>query len=76
MTDLPPHDAILVVVDRYTKMAHYVPCTKDITAEQLATFYIDRIFRHHGMSEHIISDRGTQFNSLFWQSFLQQLIEH
>jgi hypothetical protein len=76
MTDLPPcdgYDAILVVVDRYTKMAHYVPCTKDITAEKLATLYIDRIFRHHGMPEHIISDRGTQFNSAFWVSFLKQL---
>ena len=44
MTDLPPckgFDAIMVVVDRFTKMAHYIPCTKDIDAEGMATLYID-----------------------------------
>ena len=54
-------------------MAHYVPCKKDITAEQLANLYVDRIYCHHGMPEHIISDRGPQFKSAFWESFLKNL---
>ena len=54
-------------------MAHYVPCNKDITAEQLALLYINRVFRHHGMPEVVISDWGTQFTSEFWQTFLSTL---
>ena len=68
MTDLPPcqnYDSIMVVVDRFTKMAHYVPCTKDVTSEQVASLFIDWMYRHHGLPEHIISDRGAQFKSEF-----------
>ena len=76
ITDLPPcegFDAIMVVVDRYTKMAHFIPCRKDITAVGTAKLYIDRVFWHHGIPETILSDRGTQFNSDFWKSFWRSL---
>ena len=68
MTDLPlceGFDAIMVVVDRYTKMAHYIPTTKDVTAEDVALLYINRVYRHHGMPDHIITDKGVQFKSAF-----------
>jgi hypothetical protein len=58
----------MVVVDRFTKMAHFVPC-KDMTSEQTARLYIDQIVRHHGIPEDIISDRGPQFKSEFWKEF-------
>ena len=76
MTDLPPcqnYDSIMVVVDRFTKMAHYVPCTKDVTSEQVASLFIDWVYRHHGLPEHMISDRGAQFKSEFWHSFFDNL---
>ena len=66
------HDAILVVVDHLTKMAHAVPCTKAITAKQTAKIFIQTVFRHHGMPRAIVSDRGTQFISQFWQSLFNQ----
>jgi len=76
MTDLPPclgYNAIMVVVDRFTKMAHYMPCTKDVTAEDVAMLFVQNVYRLHGMPEHVISDRGPQFKSAFWSSFFKQL---
>ncbi|RZK33783.1 MAG: hypothetical protein EOO61_14690, partial [Hymenobacter sp.] len=76
MTDLPPcqeYDAIMVVVDRFTKMAHFMPCTKSITAEQTALLYQSVVFRQHGLPENIITDRGPQFDSEFWRSLWSSL---
>ena len=72
MTDLPEcqrFDAIMVVVDRFTKMAHFTPCTKTITSEQCVDMFIDRVVRHHGIPENIITDRGAVFDSKFWKTF-------
>ena len=63
----------MVVVDRFTKMAHFIPCETGITAERTAELYIDRVFRHHGIPESIISDRGVQFSSDFWRSLWERL---
>src|SRR5437868_11784352 len=51
ITDLPKsggHDAILVVVDRLTKMSHFIPCRKDINAKQFEIVFLKEIFRLHG----------------------------
>lgn len=63
----------MVVVDCYTKMAHFILCQKDITAVGAARLYIDQVFRHHSIPETILSDRSTQFDSNFWKSFWQTL---
>lgn len=80
ITDLPlceKQDTILVVVDRHTKMAHFTPCTKDITSRDTATLYIDRVFRYHGIPDEIISDRDVCFVSEFWKSFWERLcVQH
>jgi len=55
------YDSILVVVDRFTKMAHFVPTTEKTTAEGLARLFRDNVWRLHGLPESIISDRGPQF---------------
>lgn len=76
ITDLPvcqDFDSIMVVVDRFTKMAHMTSCKKAITAEQTAKLFIDRVARHHGTPEEIISDRGSQFSSEFWTEFWSML---
>lgn len=60
ITELPQcegFDTIMVVVDRHTKMAHFTPCSKEIDSEQTAKLYIDRVFRHHGTPDTLISDR-------------------
>lgn len=67
------HDAIYVVLDRLTKMAHFIPCTKDIDARETAQLYIDNVYRLHGAPVEIISDRDKLFRSTFWQR-LQELL--
>lgn len=69
MTDLPlceGYNSIMVVVDKFTKMAHFIPCTGTITSEQTAKLYFDRVMRHHGLPKIIITDRGRQFDCDFW----------
>jgi len=55
------YDSILVVVDRFTKMAHFVPTTEKTTSEGLARLFRDNVWRLHGLPKSIISDRGPQF---------------
>ena len=58
-------NSILVVVDRLTKMAHYIPTHETATSEQVARLYLYNIYRLHGLPDSIVSDRGTQFISGF-----------
>lgn len=76
IVDLPPssrngavYDSILVVVDRYTKMARYIPCNKTCTAERLASLFYDEIICRYGVPNGIVSDRGSVFTSAYWSSF-------
>jgi transposase InsO family protein len=75
VTDLPPskrrgkaYDSILVVVDRYTKMARYIPVLKTIDAPTLADVFVSKILRHYGVPQSIVTDRGTVFTAKFWAS--------
>ena len=57
------YDSILVVVDWFTKMAHFVPTTKKTTAEGLAQLFRDNMWKLHRLSKSIILDRGPQFTA-------------
>lgn len=67
------NDAILVIVDHFTKMAHAIPCRKATTAAETAQYFIDTVFRLHGLPSAIISDRGSQFASTFWHTLFTKL---
>ena len=76
VTDLPPslridianpYTGILVVVDRLTKMAIYLPCRKDIDSPELARLFFEHVLCQHGLPDNIITDRGGQFYSRFWK---------
>ena len=55
------YDAILVVCDHLTKMAHFIPTTEKTSVAGLAWLFRDNIWKLHGLPESIISDRGAQF---------------
>ena len=55
------YDSILVVVDRLTKMAHFIPTIEKMTAGGLARLFRDNVWKLYGLPESIISDRGPQF---------------
>ncbi len=68
VTDLPSsfyrgivYDAILVVVDRYSKMVQFVSCNKETTAEELAEIMESKIIKYFGMFKSCVSDRGSLF---------------
>ncbi|GBG72695.1 hypothetical protein CBR_g12263 [Chara braunii] len=61
------HDVIMVVVDRFTKCAHFVPCRYAICAREVADIVFDRVVRDHGLPPSIISDRDPRFTSRFWR---------
>lgn len=67
------HDAIVVFVDRMSKMVHAVPTTKTVSAEQLADIFINTVFLHHGLPKTIVSDRDPRFTSDFWQCIFRRL---
>ena len=76
ITDLPlvdSMDSILVVVDRFTKMAHFLPCSKTLNSTALADLFVKEIFRLHGLPADIVSDRGSIFVSQFWQFLMKNL---
>lgn len=60
------NNAKWVVVDCLTKMRHFVPCRTTTSAPDLANLFLQHIWRLHGLSQDIISDRGPQFASNFW----------
>jgi len=55
------YNAILVVCDHFSKIAHFIATTKKTSVEGLAKLFWDHIWKLHGLPESIISDRGVQF---------------
>jgi transposase InsO family protein len=66
-------DAIMVVVDRLTKMVHLIPMHTASSASQTAQLFLNNIFKHHGMPRSLISDRDAKFTSAFWKTFITSL---
>ncbi len=60
------YDSILVIVDRLTKIVHYLLVKITIDVPGLAEVIIDVVVRHHGVPESIVMDRGSLFTSKFW----------
>jgi transposase InsO family protein len=60
-------------VDRLTKVAHFIPVKTTYSRPQLAELYMSQIVFLHGVLKKIVSDRGTQFTSRFWERFHETL---
>jgi hypothetical protein len=62
------HDAIWVVVCRFSKMALFIPCTKTIIIVQTTKLYFHHVWPHFGLPRSIISDKDSCFLSTFWKT--------
>ncbi|TYG83513.1 hypothetical protein ES288_D01G174100v1 [Gossypium darwinii] len=58
-------DAIWVIVDRLTKLAHFMLIRTDFPPDKVAKLYVSQIVRLHGVSISIVSDKDTRFTSQF-----------
>ncbi|KAK8617479.1 hypothetical protein V6N13_080395 [Hibiscus sabdariffa] len=61
-------DSVWVIVDRFTKCAHFLPVHTTYTYDKLAELYIREIVSLHGVPKSIVSDRDPKFTSRFWES--------
>jgi len=68
------YNAILVVVDRFTKYAHFLGLKHPFTAAQIAKLVLDNIVKLHGLPSSIVTDRDKIFVSAFWKEFSSSMI--
>ena len=76
ITNLPlvhGYDAVLVMVDWFTKMAHFPPCAKTISTEETTDLFLKNVVRLHGVPDDVTSDCRPQFISCFGRRLLQTL---
>lgn len=66
-------DSICVIVDRLTKLPHFIPIKTVMSVARLAEMYNEQVVRFHGILSTILSDRDPRFTSKFWESMQEAL---
>ena len=72
-TSVDGYDAIYTFVDRLSKYVHLVPTTQTVDAKGSAELYVQNVFRLHGLSKSIVSDRDPRFTATFFQEIFNLL---
>ena len=67
------HDSIMVVIDKLTKEAHFIPVKSMHKTDDIANIFMKEIFKLHGLPRAIISDRDVEFTSNFWKGLFADL---
>jgi hypothetical protein len=67
------YDLIWVIVDRLTKVAHFIPVKTTYSSVKLAELYMSKIMCLPRVPKKIVSDRGSQFTSKFWEKLHESM---
>lgn len=67
------HNSVLVVVDRLTKWAIFIPTTTTISTAELVDILVDHVVCLHGLPASVVSDRGSKFTSHVWSEVMKAL---
>jgi IS30 family transposase len=67
------YDSIWVIVDRLTKVTHFIPVKTTYSGAKLAEIYMSGIVCLHGVPKKIVSDRGSQFTFKFWEKLHESM---
>lgn len=67
------HDSILFIVDKFSKMAHFVPCFKTSDATHVDNIFLKEVVRLHGLPRSIVSDRDTIFVGHFLRTLWKNM---
>jgi hypothetical protein len=65
------HNSIMVVVDKLTKVAHFIPIKLDHKETNIANIYLKEIIKLHGIPKEIILERDPKFSSNFWKILIK-----
>jgi transposase InsO family protein len=67
------YKSIWVIVDRLTKVAHFIPVKTTYSGAKLAELYMSQIVCLHGVPKKIVLDRGSQFTSKLWEKLYESM---
>lgn len=70
------YDSVWVIVDRLTKVGHFIPVKATYAGDKLAELYMKNVVRLHGVPKRIVSDRGSQFTSRFSHKLHEEMGAH